>query len=59
MCNLPAENQWFYCFQLFYGTQEWENMSSLTSRNDFVMQKYSVEKHGAFFTESNKITRKN
>jgi hypothetical protein len=26
MWKLPAENQWFYCFQLFYGTREWENV---------------------------------
>jgi hypothetical protein len=49
MWNLPVENQWFYCFQMFYGTREWESMSSVTSRNDFVMQKYSVKKQGAFF----------
>jgi hypothetical protein len=34
-------------------------MSSVTSRNDFAMQKNSVKKQGAFFTVCNNITRKN
>jgi hypothetical protein len=34
-------------------------MSSVTSRNDFVMKKYYVKKQAAYFTVWNKITRKN
>jgi hypothetical protein len=40
-CQLPVK--WFYCFQIFYGTRDYENMSSVTSRKDFIMQNCSVK----------------
>jgi hypothetical protein len=58
MRNLPAESQWFYCFKLFYGTRESEYMSSITSRNYFVMQKYSVKKQEAFLQYATKLQEK-
>jgi hypothetical protein len=41
-----------------YNTSECENMSIIKSRNDFMMQIYSVKKRKAFSTVCNKITRK-
>jgi dimeric dUTPase (all-alpha-NTP-PPase superfamily) len=46
------------CFQLFYGTRECENMSSVTSRNDFIVEKYSVKLQETIFTVCNKIQEK-
>jgi hypothetical protein len=31
------EINYFYCFQMLYGTRDCENMSSVTSRKDFLM----------------------
>jgi hypothetical protein len=48
-----------YCFQVFYGSRECENISSVSSRSDFIMQNYYVKKQGAIFTVRIKIKRKN
>jgi hypothetical protein len=48
-----------YCFQLFYGTRECENIPSVRSRSDFIMHNYYVKKLEAIFTVCIKIRRKN
>jgi hypothetical protein len=48
-----------YCFQLVYGTREFENISSARSRSDFIMWNYFMKKQGKDFTICIKITRKN
>jgi hypothetical protein len=41
----------------FYGTRDCENMTSVTSRNNFIMQNYSVNMWETIFTVCIKITR--
>jgi hypothetical protein len=56
---LPAENQMTLLLPAVYGTREWENISSVTSRNNFIMQNYSVKEWETIFTVRIKIRRKN
>jgi hypothetical protein len=49
----------FIASNCFYGTRECKNISSVTSRNDFIMQNYSLKKQETIFTVHIKITRKN
>jgi hypothetical protein len=59
-CNkdLKAENQMVLLPPAVYGTREYENMSNITSRNDFIMQNYYVKKQKTIFTVQITIKRK-
>jgi hypothetical protein len=44
------ETNGLYPFQMFYGKRDCENMSSVTSRKDFITQNCSVKKWDVIFT---------
>jgi hypothetical protein len=55
---LPAENQITLLLPTVFGTIEYENMSSVASRNDFIMQNYYLKKRETIFAAGIKIRRK-
>jgi hypothetical protein len=50
-------NEWFYCFQMFYGIIDCENMSRITSRKDIIMQDCSVKKRMSFLPQALKTVK--
>jgi hypothetical protein len=37
-------SEWFSCFQMFHGTRDFENMSIVKTKKDFIMQNCSAMK---------------
>jgi hypothetical protein len=59
MSYLPPNNPITLLFPVVYGTRECENILSVTSKSDFIMQNYYVKKWETIFTIHIKIARKN